>query len=53
MTEWKSLFVPDEIVKALQDQKFIKPTVIQSQALPSAIRDRKDILGAAETVSSL
>ncbi|KAK3767116.1 hypothetical protein RRG08_017989 [Elysia crispata] len=51
MTEWKSLFVPDEIVKALQDQKFIKPTVIQSQALPSAIRDRKDILGAAETGS--
>ena len=51
MTEWKGLFVPDEILKALEDQKFAKPTVIQSQALPSAIRDRKDILGAAETVS--
>ncbi|GFR65240.1 ATP-dependent RNA helicase MAK5 [Elysia marginata] len=51
MTEWKNLYVPDEILKALQDLKFSKPTVIQRQALPSAIRDRKDILGAAETGS--
>ncbi|RUS78375.1 hypothetical protein EGW08_013868 [Elysia chlorotica] len=51
MTEWKSLCVPDKILKALQDQKFVNPTVIQREALPSAIRDRKDILGAAETGS--
>lgn len=51
MSEWKDLCVPEEVLKALQDQKFSKPTVIQRQALPSAIRDRKDILGAAETGS--
>ncbi|KAH9523628.1 ATP-dependent RNA helicase ddx24 [Bulinus truncatus] len=51
MSQWKHLFVPEVLLKAMQDQGFEKPTEIQKIALPSAIRDRKDILGAAETGS--
>lgn len=51
MSNWEDCFVPDVIVKALEDLKFATPTPIQSLAIPSAIRDHRDILGAAETVS--
>ncbi|XP_059172236.1 ATP-dependent RNA helicase DDX24-like [Physella acuta] len=51
MSQWKNLYVPDVFLKALQEQRFENPTKIQTIALPSAIRDRKDILGAAETGS--
>lgn len=51
MSAWKDLFVPPCVLKALAEQGFTEPTPIQTFALPSAIRDRKDIVGAAQTVS--
>lgn len=51
MDNWKDLFVPDVVLKALKEQGFSSPTPIQGIALPHAIRDRLDIVGAAETVS--
>ncbi len=52
MSGWKDLFVPAKVLQALNDQGFDAPTPIQSLSLPPAIRDRMDIIGAAETVSS-
>ncbi|CAI5445770.1 unnamed protein product [Caenorhabditis angaria] len=50
--EWKQFyFLPQEILSALSDLGFNKPTDIQSSVLPAAVRDRQDILGAAETGS--
>lgn len=49
--DWRSLGVPEEIVKALVDKKFTYPTEIQRLTIPPAILGRKDILGAAETGS--
>ncbi|XP_062253343.1 ATP-dependent RNA helicase DDX24 isoform X2 [Platichthys flesus] len=48
---WKDLFVPSPVLKALSSLGFGSPTPIQALALPSAIRDRMDVLGAAETGS--
>lgn len=49
MGAWKDLFVPSPVLKALRSLGFASPTPIQALALPPAIRDRLDILGAAET----
>lgn len=49
VSAWKDLFVPSLVLKALSSLGFSSPTAIQALTLPSAIRDRKDILGAAET----
>lgn len=49
VSAWKDLFVPSPVLKALSGLGFGSPTPIQALALPSAIRDRMDILGAAET----
>ena len=51
MSAWKNLFVPEVVMAALADSGFTAPTPIQALALPSAIRDKKDIVGAAETGS--
>ncbi|XP_070698962.1 ATP-dependent RNA helicase DDX24 [Pempheris klunzingeri] len=51
VSAWKDLFVPSPVLKALSSLGFGSPTPIQALALPSAIRDRMDILGAAETGS--
>ncbi|XP_067677240.1 ATP-dependent RNA helicase DDX24-like [Haliotis asinina] len=51
MRAWKDLFVPNQVLKALEHQGFTSPTSIQALTLPSAIRDRMDIVGAAETGS--
>ncbi|XP_008545144.1 ATP-dependent RNA helicase DDX24 [Microplitis demolitor] len=48
---WSSLGVPAPILKALEDNKFTTPTVIQSLTLGPAILGHRDILGAAETGS--
>ncbi|XP_039992592.1 ATP-dependent RNA helicase DDX24 [Xiphias gladius] len=48
---WKDLFVPSPVLEALSSLGFGSPTPIQALALPPAIRDRMDILGAAETGS--
>ncbi len=51
MSAWKNLYVPGSVLKALGELGFTTPMPIQTLALPPAIRDRKDIVGAAETVS--
>ncbi|CAL8286726.1 unnamed protein product [Lota lota] len=51
VSAWKDLFVPAPVLKALCSLGFSSPTPIQALALPSAIRDRMDIVGAAETGS--
>ncbi|KAM6968857.1 ATP-dependent RNA helicase DDX24 isoform 2-T2 [Tautogolabrus adspersus] len=51
MSAWKDLFVPSSVLNALSSLGFGSPTPIQALTLPSAIRDRMDILGAAETGS--
>ncbi|XP_028572749.2 ATP-dependent RNA helicase DDX24 isoform X2 [Podarcis muralis] len=51
MSAWKGLFVPKPVLQALSELGFSAPTPIQALALPSAIRDGMDILGAAETGS--
>lgn len=51
VSAWKDLFVPELVLKALSKLGFSAPTPIQALALPPAIRDHMDILGAAETGS--
>ncbi|KRY70800.1 ATP-dependent RNA helicase DDX24 [Trichinella pseudospiralis] len=51
LKKWQALFVPEEILHALDDLQYFEPTPIQALCLPPAIRDRLDILGAAETGS--
>lgn len=49
VSAWKDLFVPSPVLKALSSLGFSSPSPIQALALPPAIRDRMDVLGAAET----
>ncbi|XP_029315925.1 ATP-dependent RNA helicase DDX24 [Cottoperca gobio] len=51
VSAWKDLFVPPPVLKALSSLGFSSPSPIQALVLPPAIRDRMDILGAAETGS--
>ncbi|XP_052001669.1 ATP-dependent RNA helicase DDX24 [Xyrauchen texanus] len=51
VSAWKDLFVPADVLKALSKLGFSAPTPIQALALPPAIRDHLDVLGAAETGS--
>ncbi|XP_054684046.1 ATP-dependent RNA helicase DDX24 [Grus americana] len=51
VSAWKNLFVPEPVLQALSYLGFSAPTPIQALALPSAIRDNMDVLGAAETGS--
>uniref|UniRef100_A0A8C5R2F8 ATP-dependent RNA helicase n=1 Tax=Leptobrachium leishanense TaxID=445787 RepID=A0A8C5R2F8_9ANUR len=51
VSAWKNLCVPKLVLKALSVLGFSAPTPIQALSLPAAIRDRMDILGAAETGS--
>lgn len=48
---WSSMGVPVAVIKALADQNFHSPTMIQTRTMPAAILGRRDILGAAETGS--
>ncbi|XP_076801447.1 ATP-dependent RNA helicase DDX24-like [Clavelina lepadiformis] len=51
MSHWDNLFVPEVVLKALSELDFLEPMEIQRQVLPVAIRDKRDVLGAAETGS--
>lgn len=53
VSAWKDLFVPEPVLQALSYLGFSAPTPIQALALPPAIRDNMDILGAAETGTDL
>uniref|UniRef100_A0A0R3RK85 ATP-dependent RNA helicase n=1 Tax=Elaeophora elaphi TaxID=1147741 RepID=A0A0R3RK85_9BILA len=48
---WRNLCISNEVLKAIADMGFAEPTEIQSLVIPSAVRDRLDIIGAAETGS--
>jgi len=50
MSAWLKYRLHPLLLKGLQDCGFCEPTPIQSQALPAALKGRKDIFGAAETV---
>ena len=49
VSAWKDLFVPKPVLRALSFLGFSAPTPIQALTLAPAIRDKLDILGAAET----
>ncbi|XP_041070408.1 ATP-dependent RNA helicase DDX24 [Carcharodon carcharias] len=51
VSAWKNLFVPEPVLLALSSLGYTAPTPIQTLVLPPAIRDKLDILGAAETGS--
>ncbi|CAL2029816.1 unnamed protein product [Caenorhabditis brenneri] len=52
ISAWEKLFfLPTEILQAVERMGFSQPTEIQSAVLPIAVRDRMDVLGAAETGS--
>lgn len=51
MDSWKSMNIRTEILNALKVKNFTKPTQIQSESIPPAIDNQRDILGAAETGS--
>ncbi|KAM5273667.1 ATP-dependent RNA helicase DDX24 [Ctenodactylus gundi] len=51
VSAWKDLFVPKPVLRALSFLGFSAPTPIQALTLVPAIRDKLDILGAAETGS--
>ncbi|KHJ85755.1 DEAD/DEAH box helicase, partial [Oesophagostomum dentatum] len=50
-SSWDELYLPEPIMNAIKDLGFRNPTEIQRQVLPLAVRDRCDVLGAAETGS--
>lgn len=49
VSAWKDMFVPKPVLRALSFLGFSAPTPIQALTLAPAIRDKLDILGAAET----
>ena len=51
MSEWREMFVCEELLEALAKQGFKSPTPIQRMTLPAAIQGKMDIVGAAETGS--
>ena len=51
MSDWKGLGVPLEILAAISEHGFSRPTPIQIATLPLAIFQHQDIIGAAETGS--
>ncbi len=53
MEEWEGLGVTSPILRALRDLGFMSPTEIQRRAIPPAITEGCDIIGAAETVRGL
>ena len=50
MSAWTELYLPAPVLRSLDELGFTSPTPIQALCLPPAIRDRLDIVGAAETV---
>ena len=53
VSAWDPFNLDAEVRGALARLGFSQPTPIQQECLPAAIRDRRDIIGAAQTVSSL
>ena len=53
VSAWDQLGLDDKLLQALAELRFSAPTPIQQECLPSAIRDRRDVIGAAQTVLSV
>ncbi len=51
MSAWQPCGLHPLLLRALALQGFTHPTPIQEQALPTAARDRRDVIGAAQTGS--
>ena len=51
MPAWQGLGLAPGVVAAIAGLGFEEPTPIQRECLLPAIRDRRDIIGAAQTVS--
>lgn len=50
VTAWKDFYLDEKIIESLGRLGFAAPTQIQAECLPAAIRDKRDIIGAAQTV---
>eukprot|EP01130_Rhizamoeba_saxonica_P016804 TRINITY_DN7839_c0_g1_i2.p1 TRINITY_DN7839_c0_g1~~TRINITY_DN7839_c0_g1_i2.p1 ORF type:complete len:686 (+),score=165.46 TRINITY_DN7839_c0_g1_i2:1-2058(+) len=50
-TEWYPFGLHPLLLKGIAKEGFTSPTPIQAKSIPYALRDRKDIVGAAETGS--
>lgn len=50
LRKWDEAIIPDGIMKAIQDAKYLEPSPIQRQAIPIGLEWR-DIIGIAETGS--
>lgn len=50
VSAWKDFFLDDRILDSLSLLGFSAPTHIQAECLPAAIRDKRDVIGAAQTV---
>ena len=53
MSAWSEFDLHPHIAAAISQAGFTRPTPIQEQCLLPAIRDRRDVIGAAQTVCSL
>lgn len=51
VSAWQGFHLEGEILESVSKLGFSAPTQIQAECLPSAIRDRMDIIGAAQTGS--
>ena len=51
VSAWRDFHLEEDILDGLSRLGFSAPTQIQAECLPSAIRDRMDIIGAAQTGS--
>ena len=51
VSAWREYHLEEEVLEAISELGFVAPTQVQAECLPSAIRDRMDIIGAAQTGS--
>lgn len=49
MTDFKALGLSDDVLKALEEMGFEKPTKIQEQTIPHLLQDQSDFIGLAQT----
>jgi len=51
MSAWSDILLPKSLLRGLHDQGFFQPTPIQRLVVPDAVRERKNVIGAAQTGS--
>ena len=52
VSAWDDFQLDNKIMGALSRMGFSAPTHVQAECLPAAMRDRRDVIGAAQTVSN-